>query len=376
MTTVVTTGALSVPPKELADALKAVKPAVGTRSAVEALSGVRITGDGRQVFLHATDMDISCRRALNGAVATEPIDTLVKHADLERAAKALAKAGKVSITVEDGDLAVRGGTRRIGLNALRMEDFPALPGEIDQAGAVPILTGDAATLKTAIDRAYVFASRDETRPILTGLCLDGTSIVATDSYRLAVVELEGVWVLPDTQVLAGARGLKLAAKAMTDGMVTLAVKDRPNASSLLFVSSPRAGELWTIRTIDGKFPDWRQLMPEAWDMEVTVPTSELRSAAELAVQFAKKNAPMRMSINGEVKVSGHTPDVCDFEETLPGATHTGGEMEIGFNPEYMRDIAKAVRGSEVTLKLITPLRPGLIVDGGDQFLLMPIRLNA
>ena len=94
--------------------------------------------------------------------------------------------------------------------------------------------------------------------------------------------------------------------------------------------------------------------------------------------LAQKNAPLRLRFGeGELTVSAHTPDVGEAHETVP-VPFEGEPFEIGFNPEFLRDGVESVEGDDLVLKLITPLRPGLIeaADGsGFQYLLMPIRLN-
>ena len=93
--------------------------------------------------------------------------------------------------------------------------------------------------------------------------------------------------------------------------------------------------------------------------------------------LAQKNAPLRLAFaEGELTVSARTPDVGEARETLP-VPFQGEPLEIGFNPEFLRDGLETVDG-DVVLKLISPLRPGLLqaADGsGFQYLLMPIRLN-
>ena len=94
--------------------------------------------------------------------------------------------------------------------------------------------------------------------------------------------------------------------------------------------------------------------------------------------LAQKNAPLRLAFQeGEVTVSARTPDIGEASETIP-VPFSGEPLEIGFNPEFLRDGLEALEGGDVLLKLISPLRPGLIqaADGsGFQYLLMPIRLN-
>jgi DNA polymerase-3 subunit beta len=94
--------------------------------------------------------------------------------------------------------------------------------------------------------------------------------------------------------------------------------------------------------------------------------------------MAQKNAPLRLAFReGELTVSAQTPDVGEASEPLP-APFAGEQFEIGFNPEFLRDGLESVPSEEAALKLISPLRPGLIeaADGsGFLYLIMPIRLN-
>jgi DNA polymerase-3 subunit beta len=94
--------------------------------------------------------------------------------------------------------------------------------------------------------------------------------------------------------------------------------------------------------------------------------------------LAQKNAPLRLSFSeGELTISARTPDVGEARETLP-VPFAGEPFEIGFNPEFLRDGLEAIDTGDLLLKLISPLRPGLISsadESGFQYLLMPIRLN-
>ena len=92
--------------------------------------------------------------------------------------------------------------------------------------------------------------------------------------------------------------------------------------------------------------------------------------------MAQRNSPLRLRFSeGELQVSAQTQDVGEAKEALP-APFTGDTLEIGFNPEFLRDGIESVQSDEVQLKLISPLRPGLIQGEGDDYsyLIMPIRL--
>ena len=135
--------------------------------------------------------------------------------------------------------------------------------------------------------------------------------------------------------------------------------------------------MWlTSRRIDGQFPNYKQLLPETFEAEVATPREPLLNVIRRAGVLAQRNAPLRLRFaEGELGVSAQTQDVGEAHESLP-VEYAGEPLEIGFNPDFLRDGLEAVAGDTVLLKLINPLRPGLIVSPEESFwyLIMPIRL--
>jgi DNA polymerase-3 subunit beta len=200
-------------------------------------------------------------------------------------------------------------------------------------------------------------------------------MVATDSYRLAVkrTELESP--------IGGELEANIPAKALRElgRLVGAGEVEEVTVSLLSNQALFRAGTiLLNTRLIDGQFPNFRQLLPESYEHDVRLPRAEFLDVARRVSQLAQRNAPLRLAFSqGELKVSASTPDVGDAEETMPAA-FDGEPLEIGFNPEFLRDGIESVAGEEVVLRLISPLRPGLLqpVDNEDfRYLVMPIRLN-
>src|SRR4029453_589574 len=112
--------------------------------------------------------------------------------------------------------------------------------------------------------------------------------------------------------------------------------------------------------IDGQFPNHSQLLPESYEHEVKLPRAELLEVTRRVSQLAQRNAALRLSFSdGELVVSAETPDLGDAREALP-APYSGELLEIGFNPEFIRDGLESIDSDQVVLKLISPLRPGLL----------------
>jgi DNA polymerase-3 subunit beta len=239
---------------------------------------------------------------------------------------------------------------------------------------VQLHTIAATALLGTIEKVARAASRDESRPVLTGILVrfegDRLIMAATDSYRLAVKETELETSGPELDAIIPARALQeLGRLAAGTDEVRLGVHE----NHVVF----GAGDVWlTSRRIDGQFPNYKQLLPETFEAEVTTPREPLLQVIRRAGVLAQRNAPLRLRFaEGELGVSAHTQDVGEAHETLP-IDYAGDALEIGFNPDFLRDGLEAVSDDAVQLKLINPLRPGLIVAPDESFwyLIMPIRL--
>jgi DNA polymerase-3 subunit beta len=273
------------------------------------------------------------------------------------------------------DVELRGGNATFHIRTLRLEDFPPFP-EAEDGSRVQV---PAQAFVDTVAKVARSASRDETRPVLTGILVsasgDELRMVATDSYRLAVKETKLETPLQGTvEANVPARALQELTRIVgqADGD-ELAVSVRTNQ-----VVFEAGGVVLSSRLIDGQFPNYRQLLPESYEHELRLAGGEVTDVVRRISLLAQKNAPLRLAFReGELTVSARTPDIGEASETIP-VPFAGEPLEIGFNPDFLRDGLESGDGADVVLKLISPLRPGLIqaADGsGFLYLLMPIRLN-
>ena len=354
---------------ELASALAVVSRAVSTRGAVQVLGGILLQADEGQLTLAATDMEISIRASLTGGIEGDA--SVVVPGRLLTDLVRLLPDESVVLAYDEGEgvVSVTSGSHASRLNVYSAEDFPRLPPL-----EVPLQKIDAAALLETIDKVGRAASRDESRPVLTGVLVrfegDRLVMAATDSYRLAVKETALASSGPVLDAIIPARALQeLARLAGSAEDVELGVHE----NHIIF----RAGEVWlTSRRIDGQFPNYKQLLPESFEIEITTPRVALLEVVRRAGLMAQRNAPLRLRFaEGELTVSAQTQDVGEATESLP-IDYAGEELEIGFNPDFLRDGLEAVAAETVQLKLINRLRPGLIEAPDESFwyLIMPIRL--
>jgi len=350
--------------------LGVVSRAVSTRSSVQILAGVLLRASEGELQLAATDMELSLRTSLEAQVDGEG-SVVVPGRLLVDLARLLPESEvQLEHRPDEAALHVSCGSASYRLHTYSAEDFPRLP-EVD---STQVFTVDAEALLETIAQVSRSASRDESRPVLTGILArfePGKLVMAaTDSYRLAVKETELAGSTQEFEAIIPARALTELARIAGDAtQLELGVQENQ-------VAFRTGAGILTTRRIDGQFPNVKQLLPEQFEHVVTLPRSELSDVVRRVSVMAQRNSPLRLRFSdGELEVSAQTQDVGEAKETLP-APFTGDTLEIGFNPEFLRDGIESVPSDEVQLKLISPLRPGLIQGESDDYsyLIMPIRL--
>jgi DNA polymerase III subunit beta len=369
----VVTGAalkLTSPRDELIRQISIVSRAASPRTTVQVLAGILLQGEAGKLHLAATDMELSLRTSLDASVDTEgavvvPGKLLV---DLAR----LLPGDEVAVEHRQGEGVVEivSGAATYRIHTYNAEDFPRLP----EPTSTEMASIDAEALLETAAKVSRAASRDESRPVLTGILVrfegDNLIMAATDSYRLAVKETSMSTPGPELDAIVPARAL-LELGRIAQGATELQLGVQEN--QVLFASD---GILLTTRRIEGQFPNYRQLLPETFEHELALPREELLEVVRRVAVMAQRNAPLRLRFaEGELTVSAQTQDVGEARETMPAA-FAGDPLDIGFNPEFLRDGIESAEGDEVRLKLISPLRPAVLQGAADDFsyLIMPIRL--
>src|SRR5207249_3886281 len=272
--------------------------------------------------------------------------------------------------LEEAVVEVRCGSATYRLHTYNAEDFPRLP----EAEAVERHEIERESFLETVARVSRSASRDESRPVLTGVLMrfePGKLVMAaTDSYRLSVKETTLEGSAPELEAIVPARALGELARIAVEGeKLSLGVHE----NQVVFGTA----DAWlTSRRIDGQFPNYKQLVPETFEHEVALPREELLDVVRRVSVMAQRNSPLRLRFaDGELTISAQTQDVGEARESLP-VSFGGDALEIGFDAEFLRDGVESVTGDQVRLKLISPLRPAVLQGESDDFLylIMPIRL--
>lgn len=328
--------------------LALVAPAAGTRSVLEALRGVRVRGG----VLECQDMEIVARVPVEGF---DGVDTLVSVRELRDVFSAARKGSMfTACTVEgEGLRVVLDGVVAV-LQPLRVADWPETPagmGRRDMPGK---------NVRPQVEAVLPAVSKDETRPVLNGVCWQDGFVHGCDSYRLHRAPSD---VLDGVNIPR--RAFKVALKAK--GALRVGVVDG--------FATIRAGELEIVaRLIDGQLPKCAQLFPD--DIQMTVRANGvLVPALKAAAKVGAENVPATLRFaGGNMAVALDVVDGPSFHADVPADMPDCEPFVIGVNPAYARDAAESVVG-DCRLDLVDPLRPMVFSGGNIECLVMPVRLN-
>lgn len=353
------------------EALQVVQRGISSRPGIPALTGVLMdaNADGT-LTLTTTDLEVSAQLAIEVTVQ-EPGTALVPARLLGDLVKNLAEA-PVEFESSGGQATIRAAAYEGQLRLLPVDDFPVL-----QVPSGTVVSVDTATFGEAVSQVGRAASKDEARPVLTGVLVEvsreGIILAATDSYRLAVREItatadgEAKAIVPERALGEAGR----AASADEKGTIELVLDDAQ-------ISFKIGGLRLTSRLIEGEFPNYRQLLPDGYENRLTMSRQGLMEAVRRIGLLARDNAPVRLEFNQlGVRLSSQSPDLGQSVEAVE-AQYEGEEITVAFNPVYLNDGLAAASGDTIRLEVRDGLKPGVVRGDVDAFtyLVMPVRLPA
>jgi len=352
------------------EALQTVQRAVSSRPGIPALTGVLMNASGTELVLATTDLEVSARLRLEVQVQEEGV-ALIPARLLADMVKSFEQA-PVILEADGGQARIVCSNYEGTVRCLPAEDFPALQ---DPGGTR--VTVDANGFAEGVGQVTRAASRDEARPILTGVLLEisreGLTMAATDSYRLAVRELSAT-AQGEAKALVPERALSEAGRAAAGeekGQIELFVEQ----SQVAF----RIGALTlTSRLIEGEFPNYRQLLPERYESRLSASRQQLLDAVRRVGLLARESSPVKMEFNAlGVRLSSSSPDLGGAVEVVE-AKFEGDDLTAAFNPNYLVDGLTGVTGDRVQVEVRDGLKPAVVRGEGEGFvyLAMPVRLPA
>src|ERR687896_2748318 len=359
--------------------LALVSRGVSARSTIQLLGGILLEGRGEVLGLSATDMEISIQTSSRAEVEEE--GRVVIPARIFNDIVRSLPGGQFSLEYDGsaGTVRLAAGDNEYRIRAYAADDFPQLPGF--EAESAFKMSGQL--LVETVEKVARSYSRDETRPVLTGILISFEDtlvrMVTTDSYRLSIKETELA-----TTAFEGSREAIIPARAMQEVSRIFSGSEEEEVEVALGENQAlfRVGDvLFGTRLIDGNFPEYKRLLPTSFEREISVSREDLIGTLRRVNLFAQRQTPpvpVSLSFSeGAVEVIVRNGEVGEAHERLPATSED--EFLISFNPGYLLDGVSAIDSENVVFKLNEPLKPGLIVpeENGEEpdflYLIMPMR---
>jgi len=363
-------------PSVLGQALQVVSRAISSRTTLPILNNILIETTPEGLALSATNLEIGIRKLVPAEVAMEGSTT---------APARLLTDFVGTLPDEELEMTLDGATQSLSLRCARFdthikcieaEEFPPGPRP-DEGDRLQVPLDE---LIKAVEQTQMAASTDEARPVLTGVLVQvqqgNLTLAATDGHRLAVRKLPASGgAEPEASLIVPARALAELSRVLKGepGQVEVIIS---KARNQIFFKAGNS-EL-TSRLIDGKYPNYSQVIPSKSSTKVRLSTSELTQTVRAVSLFARDSANViRVKAQpGAVVLSATTNEVGDSRAEMP-ADVEGSEIQIAFNARYVLDALGVIGEDQVELLFDGPLSPGLIRPPGKEhylYVIMPVRV--
>lgn len=348
--------------------LNNVLRAISSKTTIPILTGLKMVVTDHSVILTGSDADITIESTLDasdssyGLSIEEPGAIVLPARFFNEVIKKLPDK-QATIEVFNGlQVRITSGTAEFTINGQDANNYPHLP-EVESENTVELASD---MLREVIDQTRIAVSKQESRPILTGIHVTLNNgiltAVATDSHRLAQRKVE----LPETAdrdfdiVLPGASMTELA-KMIADEKDGVKMQITENQALFIFGNTH-----FYSRLLEGNYPETSRLIPESSDTRLEITASDLLASIERAslLSHESRNNVVKLSVNPENKiatVSGTSADVGNVEEEINADQIVGNPLEISFNPDYMRDALRSFGQTKILISFTTALRPFTLV---------------
>jgi DNA polymerase-3 subunit beta len=370
---------LSVMQENLARGLSVVSRAVSARSTLPVLANVLLRTEEGGLKLTATNLEIGITYWVPGKIDVDG-STTVPARLLTDLVGALQGGDRIDLELRTGEtLHLRCGRFESHLKGIDADEFPS----IQTAGERPTTRIAQGVLKRGLAETTFAAASDEARPILTGVLarFDGEqlTLAAADNYRIAVKTIDVLDPVADVSVVVPARALNELARILADGDDPVEILLAQARNQILFRLE---GIELVSRLIDGQFPNYQQVMPQAHSTRTVIDREELLRAVRPAALIAHESANIvKLQIGVEPEagiVVSANADIGDHVGQVEAVVEGDGTT-IAFNARYLADVLSNVVADQVAIELNGPLSPGVFKPIGDDryvHVVMPVRTTS
>ena len=372
--------------ENLARGLATVGRAVATRSTLPVLSNILLETDEGRLRLAATNLEIGINCWIGAKVEEEGSTTVPARLLTEFVNSLPPGQIDMELTERTQALNLKCARYEANIKGISASEFPDVP-TAESIGGQNNLHLEAEAFRRMIDQVVFAAATDESRPILTGVLAQfhqgGLTLAAADGFRHSVTSAdEGADLDSAISAIIPARALAELSRISGEQEDPIELILTPQRNQILFHLSHTD---LVSQLIDGKFPDYNQIVPKSRSTRSIVNTQELLKSVKVAFLFARDAAniirfrvvPGNELAPGQIVITGTSAEFGDNVSEID-ANIEGEDIEIAFNARYMIDALSVVGTAEVALDTSNPSSPGVIrpLDGDDYLcVIMPMHIT-
>ena len=369
--------------ENLAKGLSIVSRAVASRSTLPVLGNVLIATDQGRLKLAATNLELAVTCWIGAKVDEDGATTLPARILGDFVNSMPPDRIEMDLNLKTQTMHLKCARDDANIKGIDAQEFPIIPS----LGDGKKISLDPDVLREMIEQVTFAAATDESRPVLTGVAAkfeqDKVTFAAADGFRLSVRHATlSAPVDPPISVIIPAKALQEVARVSGDQEDPIEIAVTENKSQVLFrlTNTEIVSQL-----IDGQFPDFTRIIPEACATRTTVTTFEFQNAVKAASVFARESmntvrvqiAPANELGGGKMTITATSAESGDNIGDID-ATVDGEPVEIAFNARYLTDVLNILRAPQVTLETSSGSSPGVIkVVGRDDFthVIMPMHVG-
>ncbi|PIJ49560.1 DNA polymerase III subunit beta [Erwinia sp. OLTSP20] len=353
--------------------LQQVSGPLGGRPTLPILGNLLLQVNDGSLLLTGTDLEMEMVARVTLEQGHEPGATTVPARKFLDICRGLPDGAEISVALDGERMLVRSGRSRFSLSTLPASDFPNL----DDWQSEVEFTLPQATLKRLIEATQFSMAHQDVRYYLNGMLFEteGEELrtVATDGHRLAVCALPVGQPLPNHSVIVPRKGVTELLRLLDGGDAPLQVQIGSNN-----IRAHVGDFIFTSKLVDGRFPDYRRVLPKNPDKTLEAGCDLLKQAfARAAILSNEKFRGVRLYITeNQLKITANNPEQEEAEEQLD-VSYGGSDLEIGFNVSYVLDVLNALKCENVRLLLTDSVSSVQIEDAASQsasYVVMPMRL--
>ncbi|MEZ8106362.1 MULTISPECIES: DNA polymerase III subunit beta [Vibrio] len=353
--------------------LQQVSGALGGRPTLPILGNLLLKVEDNVLSLTATDLEVELisRVTLEGEFEAGTV-TVPSRKFLD-ICRGLSDSAVITVVLDGDRIQVRSGRSRFSLATLPANDFPNIE---DWQSEVEV-TVTQAELRGLIEKTQFSMANQDVRYYLNGMLfeIEGSTLrsVATDGHRMAVSLVSLGADFAQKQIIVPRKGVQELVKLL----------DAPEQPVTLQIGSSNVraevnNYVFTSKLVDGRFPDYRRVMPQNTTKTLEASCDELRqSFSRAAILSNEKFRGVRVNlVNNEMKITANNPEQEEAEEVLD-VTYEGDDLEIGFNVSYVLDVLNTLRCDQVRISMSDANASALVENAEDDsamYVVMPIRL--